>query len=332
MFHKTITRYFILTIAVLMVISLTVAGENVFKVKRVIDGDTIELENGEKVRYIGIDTPETKHPSKPIQYYGKEASEANRSLVEGKEVRLEFDVQQRDKYGRLLAYVYVGDIFVNAWLVENGYAQILTIPPNVKYQDKFLELQKRAREEDRGLWGKDTTQVKEEQRSSVEGVVYITKTGSKYHSGNCRYLSKSKIPILLSDAIAKGYSACSVCGGIPEKKTDLFKYKDETPPQKEDSATSDVTVYITRTGSKYHAFGCRYLSKSCIPISLKEAISKGYTPCSVCGGGTPKIKSESFKYNQDSYNFESDRVKVKGYYRKDGTYVRPHTRSKPRKK
>ena len=72
------------------------------KVQRAIDGDTIELANGEKVRYIGIDTPETKHPEKGVEYYGQEAYLANKNLVEGKEVRLEFDVQERDKYGRLL--------------------------------------------------------------------------------------------------------------------------------------------------------------------------------------------------------------------------------------
>ncbi|MCX5726222.1 MAG: thermonuclease family protein [Candidatus Saganbacteria bacterium] len=122
------------------------------KVERVVDGDTIKLVNGEKARYIGIDTPETKHPRKPVQYFGKEASEANRKLVEGKTVRLEFDVQQRDKYGRILAYVYVGDIFVNAWLVENGFAQVSTYPPNVKHQELFLKLQREAREKNRGLW------------------------------------------------------------------------------------------------------------------------------------------------------------------------------------
>jgi len=306
MTQKAIIRTLLFTVSILLILSFALAGQSVYKVKSVIDGDTIELENGERVRYIGIDTPETKHPSKPVQYYGKEASEANRSLVEGKEVRLEFDVQQRDKYGRLLAYVYVGDTFVNAWLVENGYAQILTIPPNVKYQDKFLELQKKARQEGRGLWGKPEAQVKEDQKPSEEGIVYITRTGAKYHSGNCRYLSKSKIPISLKDAIATGYSACSVCGGTPDVTTRTREYKDQSPAQDEKSTTPDVTVYVTKTGKKYHAAGCRYLSKSCIPISLNDAISQGYTPCSVCGGGTSKIKSKS-----DSYNFDSDRVKVK---------------------
>jgi micrococcal nuclease len=124
----------------------------------VVDGDTIWVVlNGEreKVRYIGIDAPETQHPVKGVQAYGHEAKAANRKLVEGKTVRLEFDVGRRDKYGRLLAYVYLEDgTFVNAWLVEQGYAQVMTVPPNVKYQDLFLKLQREARDTNRGLWGK----------------------------------------------------------------------------------------------------------------------------------------------------------------------------------
>jgi len=130
------------------------SADNLFYVTRVVDGDTIVLSNGERVRYIGIDTPETKHPKKPVQYFGREASAYNKSLVEHKMVRLEFDVDKRDKYGRLLAYVYVGDTFVNAKLVEEGYAQVYTFPPNVKYADLFLKLQREARENNRGLWGR----------------------------------------------------------------------------------------------------------------------------------------------------------------------------------
>ncbi len=92
-----------------------------------------------KVRYIGVDTPETHHPMRGVEPYGKEAAEANRKLVDGKTVRLEFDVQQLDRYKRLLAYVYLEDgTFVTAWLVEQGYAQVMTVPLNVKYQDLFL--------------------------------------------------------------------------------------------------------------------------------------------------------------------------------------------------
>ena len=106
-----------------------------------------------KVRYIGVDTPETHHPMRGVEHYGMEASEANRKLVDGKTVRLEFDVQQLDRYGRTLAYVYLEDgTFVNAWLVENGYAMVMTVPPNVKHQELFLKLQREAREAGRGLW------------------------------------------------------------------------------------------------------------------------------------------------------------------------------------
>ncbi len=123
-------------------------------VERAVDGDTVVLAGGERVRYIGVDTPELHHPRKPVQAYAREAMEFNRRLVEGKRVRLEFDADRRDKYRRLLAYVFLEDgTFVNAELVKQGYAQLLTIPPNVKYSDLFLKLQREAREAKRGLWG-----------------------------------------------------------------------------------------------------------------------------------------------------------------------------------
>lgn len=127
-----------------------------YKVARVVDGDTIQLDNGEKVRYIGVDTPETKHPRKPVEYFGKEASAKNKNLVGGKKVRLEFDVQKRDRYRRLLAYVYLDDgTFVNAELVSLGYAKVWTIPPNVRYQELFIQLQREAQKAKRGLWQKE---------------------------------------------------------------------------------------------------------------------------------------------------------------------------------
>ncbi len=127
------------------------------QVVRVIDGDTIQVccvfGDQVKVRYIGVDTPETHHPMRGVEPHGMEAAEANRKLVDGKTLRLEFDVQERNRYGRLLAYLYLEDgTFVNAWLVENGYAMVMTIPPNIKHQDLFLKLQREAREARRGLW------------------------------------------------------------------------------------------------------------------------------------------------------------------------------------
>ena len=148
---------------------------------RVIDGDTIKLDTGEKVRLIGIDTPEkyickklykdakkSKKDIETIKTMGEKASRFTKKLVEGKKVRLEYDVEGKDRYGRLLAYIYVPtsdlkdvegyknltrlEVFLNAELVKQGYAQIYTFPPNVKYQELFLKLQKEARDNKRGLW------------------------------------------------------------------------------------------------------------------------------------------------------------------------------------
>lgn len=123
-------------------------------VTRVIDGDTIEIEGGQKVRYIGINTPETKDPRKEVECFGKEAAGENNKLVMGKRVKLEKDVSDKDKYGRLLRYVYVGELFINLELIKNGYAQIMTYPPDVKYQKDFLTAEKQAREQNLGLWSK----------------------------------------------------------------------------------------------------------------------------------------------------------------------------------
>lgn len=116
---------------------------------RVIDGDTIELLSGERVRYIGIDAPEMRPTAEP---WAKEATEANREMVEREMVRLVLDVRERDQYGRLLAYVYVDDVFVNAELVRRGLATVLFYPPNVKHEDYFRELEQEAQEERRGIW------------------------------------------------------------------------------------------------------------------------------------------------------------------------------------
>ncbi len=128
-------------------------------IKRVIDGDTIELTDGRKLRYIGINAPESVDPRRPIACFGKEAYEYNKKLVEGKEVEIEKDVSDTDKYGRLLRYVYVGEtgeekIFINEKLVRDGYASVSTYPPDIKFQKLFLEAEKAAREAKRGLWDK----------------------------------------------------------------------------------------------------------------------------------------------------------------------------------
>lgn len=122
-------------------------------VTRVVDGDTIQLENGQTVRYIGVDTPESVHPRQGVECFGKEASQKNEELVLGKRVQLEKDVSETDRYGRLLRYVYVDGMFVNDELVRQGYANSLSYPPDVKHQDQFRAAEQEARAASRGLWG-----------------------------------------------------------------------------------------------------------------------------------------------------------------------------------
>jgi micrococcal nuclease len=128
-----------------------------YAVDRVIDGDTIQLSNGRMVRYIGIDTPETREKigSKWIYKpspYAEEASAFNKKLVEGRVVKLEFDVQKTDKYNRLLSYIYVDNKMVNAEILKEGLAMIYTYPPNVKYSKTLLEAQREARDNKKGIW------------------------------------------------------------------------------------------------------------------------------------------------------------------------------------
>jgi len=125
-------------------------------VVRAVDGDTIEvLLDGEHedVRYIGIDTPETVKPDTPVQCFGPQAHRFNGRLVTHRRVRLVFGVERRDIYGRLLAYVYLGDRFVNAELARRGLARTLTIPPNDRFARRFERLQTVAARAGRGLWG-----------------------------------------------------------------------------------------------------------------------------------------------------------------------------------
>jgi micrococcal nuclease len=127
------------------------------RIERVVDGDTVVVRvdgRRERVRYIGIDTPESVRPDAPDECYGERAAAENRRLVEGRRVRLVLDVEERDRFGRLLAYVYRAEDgrFVNAALVRAGHARTLTIAPNVRFAARFARLAADARRAGRGLW------------------------------------------------------------------------------------------------------------------------------------------------------------------------------------
>ncbi|AMW33250.1 micrococcal nuclease [Fervidobacterium changbaicum] len=156
--------------AILVMIVLFFQYQGEYKpcyVVEVIDGDTIKVDLGGekyKVRLIGVNTPETNHPVKRVEPYGPEAKAFTKKILTGRKVYLEFDVQEKDRYGRLLAYVWlekpsqitddeIRTKMFNAILLLEGYAQVMTIQPNVKYVDYFLRYQREALEAGKGLWG-----------------------------------------------------------------------------------------------------------------------------------------------------------------------------------
>ncbi|MFC0213201.1 thermonuclease family protein [Paenibacillus chartarius] len=131
------------------------AGRDEATVERIVDGDTLEVTlkgKKEKIRLIGVDTPETKKPNTPVMFYGEEASDFTKKRLQGKTVQLEWDVEKKDRYDRWLAYVWVGDELFNSTLLKEGYARLSTFPPNVKYVDRFKQDQESARKANKGLW------------------------------------------------------------------------------------------------------------------------------------------------------------------------------------
>lgn len=127
------------------------------RVERVVDGDTIVVRGVGNVRLIGVDTPETVHPSRPVEFFGREASAFTKRMLEGRRVRLEYDQERTDRYGRTLAYVYLPDgTFVNAEIVRRGYGHAYTRFP-FRHLDRFRRLEREARTAGRGLWGATPT-------------------------------------------------------------------------------------------------------------------------------------------------------------------------------
>lgn len=135
-----------------------------YVVQRVVDGDTLVLAGGERVRLLGVDTPETKHPDKPVEWLGPEAADFTRTAVEGKEVRLQFDRERQDRYGRVLAYVYRDGQMLNEELIRSGYSRAETrFPYSSQMKRRFEKAEEEARLQRRGLWsGTGTSPLREE--------------------------------------------------------------------------------------------------------------------------------------------------------------------------
>lgn len=220
-----------------------------FPVIRVVDGDTLIVDRDgteERIRLIGIDTPESVHPdeSRNVEY-GEIASEFTESKLEDQAVTLEYDVQERDQYGRILAYVYLNGEMFNKTLLEEGHAKVATYPPNVKYVEEFTALQEKAREEKKGIWAFDALEESvvskdaEPQNTASQGTALqnaasqgaVAQAGSeeqaeeyyignsntkKFHRPSCRYTSDIKPENIVNieqrtDAMDQGFEPCKVC-------------------------------------------------------------------------------------------------------------------------
>lgn len=173
-------------------------------------------DKNERVRLIGVDTPETVHPTRGEEPYGREASNFTKDQLTDQTVRLEFDVEERDKYGRLLAYVWLDEQMFNETLLQEGYAQLATYPPNVKYVERFKTAQKEARQAERGLWGmkNEGTSVTAEQPGLGK---FVGSTNSKkYHRSDCQWgqTIKPSNQVWFDSAIEAqnaGYEPCASC-------------------------------------------------------------------------------------------------------------------------
>ena len=196
-------------------------GGTTYKIVRVIDGDTVKIDyNGRatSIRLIGVDTPEIVHPNKPVEAYGKEASNFTKNLLQRESVYLRFDTDRTDTYGRLLAYVYrtPDGLFVSLEIVRQGYGHAYTQFP-FKHMELFRYYGNRTRTAGKGLYGAPQTcvapQSEEPFAVESESEVCRTRLGKKYHREGCISLRRSKIPIALAEA-KEHYSPCRWCSSL----------------------------------------------------------------------------------------------------------------------
>ncbi len=178
-----------------------------YVVRKIIDGNTVQLESGEIVKYIGVNAPDLNKKEGP-EFYARQATSYNKKLVFMKKVRLEFDAKRKDEAGHLLAYVFVKKTFVNADLIRNGCARADVKPPNLRYKDTLLDAERKAVADDKGIWA--------EKKKDSEKYYVGNKRAAAFHRPSCKAVEKipDKSKIVFhnrSDAIKIGYVPCKIC-------------------------------------------------------------------------------------------------------------------------
>jgi len=206
--NTIIKKHTLLILLAILTFPTFLCAQDTGYVKYVIDGDTIVLKNGRKIRYIGIDTPEIAHKDTPAQPLGYVARDFNRRVVESRNISLEYDIEKNDHYGRGLAYVFLPDgTFVNYHLLASGMAYCLQKAPNLRYADILLDAQRKAMTARKGIW-----RGWNEERKHYIG----NRRSKRFHWPTCTFGKKTNLKNRVEfmsrwDAFWQGYSPCSKC-------------------------------------------------------------------------------------------------------------------------
>jgi micrococcal nuclease len=278
--------------AALLVVSIDSAaavGQSAARVQRVIDGDTVVLDTVGTVRLIGVDTPETVDPRKPVQEFGVEAAFHVRSMLEGRQVRLEYDQQRLDKYGRTLAYLYLVEdgTFVNLEIIRQGYGHAYLNYP-FRQMELFREAEREAREANRGLWAQSG---KAAQAPVEPAKVWVNTSSHVYHCPGTRYYGKTARGAYLSEDDARKQGnrpaygrECGAASRTPAATTPTTTAEPKPAARALTSGTkaqsSAVRVWVNTSSHVYHCAGSRYYgnTKNGTYMSQSEAAAAGNRP------------------------------------------------------
>jgi micrococcal nuclease len=273
----------------LLLIILTFYPHNLFAqpvesiVKHVINGNTIELDTGEKVQYIGVVVPD---PAKSDERLGKESLEFNKNLVEGKKVRLEYDDKVKDKE-HFLAYVYQENVFVNAEIIKQGYGSVFIVSPNIKYALEFIKLEGEARQAKRGVWSEQKVNTTQTDNPTNQDISSLEKRISILEAKITELNSKlDQLLELVKTLQAQPVKNTSSIQNAQSEKTNI--------QSKTDEAKSDI-VYVSKAGTKYHKLNCRFLVGEPKQITIEEAKRRELEPCKICFPETRKKVNDKQK-------------------------------------
>lgn len=271
-----------------------------YAVAEVVDGDTIKVTVGgqaEPVRLIGVDTPETVHPTQPVEAFGREASAFTKSLLDGHKVWLEYDGPQpaRDRYGRLLAYVYrVPDgVLVNLEIIRAGFGEAYVQYP-FRFMELFRAVEREARAASRGLWASGGAEAEQAVANGVLVDEAAIQNAVAVMDRTARYLvnqpaQKPRARELWAAALQLDPDNGAIIEALRLTQP-TGPASSPTPPApgagqqgaQQPPSPAGPTVYVTQTGERYHRAGCRYLRGGGVPLSLAEAQRRGLTACGVC--------------------------------------------------